>query len=434
MILKALTTAIVLASQTSGSRDTRAGRESTRADSQSRAPSQRFCEGRAWSAVASAIPSTTSGARTAHDPSAAAGDRLMFAGNNIPLFDGRQLTVPPLTIGELGGSQLERPPGQFNFIRPRIAFDWSGQLHMLWAEPAPMDRLLTTDEWFATPLTEVWSAQYNPKTGWTKPARVFGGQQILWPPDRIRRIPASRYASESLVATLAIFSGEPNRPVILLRWGGDQWRVETVKTSLITNPVTVTYAWWQDVELVAFLAAARGAQEDRNSVFVQVSRNDGAQWPPAQLVNRSGRAGAATPQLSVESNGIVHLSWIQYAEGRTSSLRHSLSRDGGKTWAPPDELVGLASSTGVRTVIDGCGVLHAVFDSYAEGTTRPHLEHSVWRNGWQPPTRLFPHLFTLTPDLLLTSDGAPLLVFARGIGELDSASPYEPAFSIYRKP
>ena len=151
------------------------------------------------------------------------------------------------------------------------------------------------------------------------------------------------------------------------------------------------------------------------------------------VVSRSGTQPAYDVQVALGKHGAIHLAWLQSTKGDSGTLRHSVSYDDAASWSVPDSNEALAPRNELRTVMDSCGVLHAVFENRTEGGNRSYLEYTTWADGWQTPSRLFRGWYSMSAELALSARSEPIIVFMKSTGAPGTESPLETVYSEYRR-
>ena len=384
-----------------------------------------------WTTPQSAFKQPAGKRFTAQDPTIAIGDRMShIAGNNIEIYDGREVDTSPLTIATLKGVLVDLPKGQFNFIRPKIVEDYAGRLHMLWAEPAASDKLLNTGEWGGAQMVSVWAAAYTARTGWTLPKKIVERKNFLWPQTRIWKENVTGDAGQAVIALpVALFVPETKSPVMLLRLNDGRWSVDSISNDIMSGKNAASFASKGVHEIVSYLSADPDADQDVNSVIVQRSADRGRTWSKAQVVSRSGMQPAYSVQVVIGKDGAVHIVWLQSVGKAAAALRHSVSHDYGESWSIPDAYAGARDDRHeLRAVIDNCGVLHVIFENWNLGGNRGHLEHAIWDGGWHAPAKLFTGWYSRSADLTLSVIGSPVLAFMKRPAIASVESAFEPAY------
>ena len=327
-------------------------------------------------------------------------------GVDIPTFDRRLVAVGPLSAWRVGGENLGKPAGGFAFAYPKATVDAAGRLNVLWAEPAKGTNRVPAIEWPPEPLTELWSATYDPLSSrWSTPALVVRARTIRWENARVSR---SMTGAPAMAAPMQSES-LPFRTALLVTLEDSVWRATNV--ALETAVVVYTsVAAVKDQLLLAYIAPVRTAENDRNSVFVQRSRDGGKTWTDKRLLSRSGVTPAYDVEALVDPLGHLHVVWRQTMPNGGAALRHVQSTDSGRTWSVADDLE-VGQFDHPRTIIDRCGTLHVVFATHTADGSVGRLHHARWAGRWSPAQQIFTRYSVTSHDLQRTSDGEPLLVF-----------------------
>jgi hypothetical protein len=307
---------------------------------------------------------------------------------------------------------------------------------MLWAEPAKVDALLSTSEWAAAALVSIWSANYLPSTGWSAPQKVFEGREFIWPSWPIWKegrvvgsANRSAAASTTIVFPVAEFSSTLPRKILLLRLAGDRWVQDSVSSTMIGAPVSPSFASNGAMEFLTFLGPDPQAQSDENSVLFQRSSDGGQSWSALRVIDRSGANPAYDAQLAMGSDGVLHLTWLKKGTNGLLAVLHSASRDGGATWSPIERSARSSLVQELRTIVDACGILHAIFQDVSESGIRSHVVHQIWDGRWRTPTKPFDERYTRSASIALSVEGNPLLVFLRSNSKLGADGKWHPYFS-----
>lgn len=335
---------------------------------------------------------------------------VYVAGNDIAGFTADTVPDNPLTVWQLGGRSLGRPPGTFRFAYPKALIDDEDHLHLIWAEPLADSPPITARDWHRRPRPRsVWTSRYRPGAGWSVPRKVLEDANLWWD----ESVTTGQVTSGSSQWTLAVSTLKRGATPASIRLIG--LARDSVMTSTIANAgglYTRLASAGTDV-LIGYLAPAprAGPGSDGNSVFVAASSDGGATWRPPILVSRSGAQPAYELQTVTGSDGVVHLIWLQTIAGAPDVIRHVMSRDGGRTWSARDDLHPEGKTAGLDAVIDACGTVHLVFEHW-DASWRAHLEYVTWRERWSHVEPLFPELIVSgRPTLHRAPDGRLSLAF-----------------------
>ena len=162
----------------------------------------------------------------------------------------------------------------------------------------------------------------------------------------------------------------------------------------------------------------RSGDQDRNSVLLSLSTDQGVSWSEPALVNRSGLLGAHLPQFVEIPSETIHLLWAKEAEigGGSRVIWHARSIDA-TSWSVPEEIGttpgGLIHNFRAVGTSDTC--MHLVFEletSLFNGD--PKLYYARWDGQhWTEPQDLFIETYSIRFDLTISEDGSLHLIWMR---------------------
>jgi hypothetical protein len=344
-------------------------------------------------------------------------------GADIQLFDNQLVRESPLTILELGGAQIEAPPGRFFYLYPRGGVDTRDRLHLIWAEPAPATEAVQAKRWVFLPPASLWTAVYEPRTGWSKPTQLVftttGRDGIQWRPQQ---------AADNLGGHghqgigLEEMRRAPNAPLQYASLDDEGWTLTTMPVPRLAP--YVSFARDGRRMFVAFAqpdtswvsSPLNPHRSDANSLFLMTSADGGTSWTSPKLISLSGQYPASEISALVVSGGPLHLVWKQQTSTGTV-VRHVSSVDSGASWSPPSELRITGQFENQRAVVDRCGRIHLVYEDWSRGMDRIHIDYAMWDQEWSTPVHLFEALLAMAPDIRLAATGEPLATFvARDVG------------------
>jgi hypothetical protein len=141
--------------------------------------------------------------------------------------------------------------------------------------------------------------------------------------------------------------------------------------------------------------SARGAPD--NSVYAVTSGDGGRSWNLPVRVSDDSETPAVEIRSAIGGSGVIHVVWVQnLAQGARLWHRTVGARGRGPSFAFPDTLRGMVNR--LQLALDGCGVLHAIFDLYlADG---PWLHAARFdKRGWASDGRPFRTLHAFAPSV-----------------------------------
>lgn len=353
-------------------------------------------------------------------PDVAVGPAATFVvGNEIPLFNSSPLSEPSFIALKLGAGRIGRPKGRFNFVSPRAVVDQAGKLHVIWAEPEGEFQVARADMWPPRKLTSLWTASYEPESGWSDPLRLYHGKQLHWGFSRIGmgegiEQPGVIRATDSRVClVVSTFTSDESQFPLFLSLRRGRWVVDTIPTT-DSGPSVLTSGISNDQDVsIAFLASDRRSpvRRDINSVFFQRSTDAGRTWNKSQLVWRSGINPAISVQLLSDASNRLHLLWLQSVTADSTILRHSISLDHGATWSSPVPVWHEANARNLSAVIDSRGRITAIWENAATGLDGVHLDYATWQGNWSPVANIAAGWRAFNARMTLSRLGNPFVVF-----------------------
>jgi hypothetical protein len=336
----------------------------------------------------------------------------MIAGIRVDLSGPISPRSDWLELRTLDGRRQPRPPGHFLFLYPKLVSGPGNAFSLFWAEPAgtsaPSD---SAWDLMVSPAASVWAATYSPESGWSTPVRVYSGG-IEWSVFFVDQVILDG-SSLTVVAPKDLLRG--GELVQLVLAAGHSRSREITGDAVIQPSVALVGGQL----FVAFLAGAAVSGSDVNSVFVMASQDGGITWSKPSLVSRSGSQPANEVKLRVGPDESLHLVWKQSQTTGPHLLRHVVSRDSGRTWSAPNDLMAPDDATNLRAAVDSCGRLHVIFEN-----ARPigSLDHAIWDGHWESSHRLFPDLHAADAALTANPAGGVTLVVNVGTAAGDSKS------------
>ncbi|HEY9230214.1 MAG TPA: hypothetical protein VIP11_26410, partial [Gemmatimonadaceae bacterium] len=308
----------------------------------------------------------------------------------------------------VGYGSIGAPTSDLVFVSPKATLDATGRLHVLWAEPPTHEQIIAPYQWLLLRTSSIWTAVYEPRHGWSPPARIYSGP-IDW----------NRLTSDAItgVAHNESLTAIPNEAggVLVLSLRDGQWSVTAIPGR--TQPAYVSVLGLGDRRLLAVVTADTTQQQDRNSVFLY-SQDGNAPWRPLTQVQRSGMQAAMEIRLLKERGGRVHLVWRQMIREDYFVIRHMQSDDEGASFSEASDLVPGGLIQNVQAAVDTCGRLHVVYEDWSERSMNAvRIGYANWAGRWSMPQRL--HRAYTAGELALASrsDDTLLLAFLGTTGK-----------------
>lgn len=300
---------------------------------------------------------------------------------------------------------------------PAVAADGTGQVHVLWSEPA------TPGEPGASLLYARGDPSALPGSGkavWTQPAPVLqsatGGAEepaMISQDDRLHAVWSGGEGGEIFYSWA--FSRDAHTS------GGWSKSVQLpAPVQMGSSPVIASGA-----DGVLHVIYAIPVNEERG-IYHTSSDDGGESWSPADCVFDAAEAGwvvADYPRLTVDGQGALHAIWIRFAlpgDRSPQGIYHARSIDGGKTWSQP---IGVQTGPSVWPQIASSedDRLHIVWTEGSYPTTWWHQWSEADGQSWTLSEPV-PGFAGVAPPVSLVTDGGEGL-YLTGLGSDDAESP-----------
>jgi hypothetical protein len=149
-------------------------------------------------------------------------------------------------------------------------------------------------------------------------------------------------------------------------------------------------------------------QHNSNSVFA-IDVDGRGFHPPARLVMSSpGSEQAVALRATSTPDGAIHLVWIESRRSEAPSLRHTVSRDEGRTWSSWDDAPYRGDPHFSLTPSGASGV--AVFYTTWTKAGPSHAEVQCWAGVWHSAQRFGDTLRLWDPHPVLSADSRRSMV------------------------
>lgn len=309
-------------------------------------------------------------------------------GNDIPSFGGKLRRGSLRALDLRGGRSLGRPAGAFWFLFPQAALDRAGRLHVVWGEPQGAPDAIEGRHFAVVRARTLWHAVYD--GGWSVPERIHRAPAMLW-----NRDSAELRAGPDGVLRLVVPQG---REVAELAFDGRHWTARAV-------PVRGAVYASVDADAGGRVTVAAIASWDRESNRVVVVQWTGRSWTAPKAMPGGGQAHGVAVRAG--PGGMLHLLSRQNVSGGVlpEVIRHVGSSDRGATWSAPSDLDVPDGFQDLRSAVDDCGALQAVYRTVEQG--RSELHQARWLGGWSEPRA--PRLPAVSVDVGVAGGGGLLL-------------------------
>lgn len=356
------------------------------------------------------------------------GTNGVVAGSDIQRYDDEPIPPRPLILLDLEGRRIEPPPGDFQFILPRVvAGPHPGEIHLAWAETTSEHLNRPRADWLVPNVTEIWYAHYRPGTGWTTPDKVYAGENDLrlgWAFTKEQSFLVDVDGTPHLMIAEFLY---PQPGLFHYARHGGEWRRSVVSTHSSTAPNLVQV----DSQLVTVYVSSV-TNERAQDVMVTRSFDRGTTWEEPRQIFRYPSNSIPPIKLLAGQHGALHLVWMRFGSAEANDTIKTLaSADRGLTWSAPEVVVAPYAPQWVDAAVDSCGTLHVTYQVMEMDEEKQiawsHLWH-VWDTGTSHGRQqLFSSLSV--DDYVLTAGpfGLYLWVSMRPPERVDAAAPYHSA-------
>jgi len=381
------------------------------------------CKQRIWSAPAPLLTPPASRRSVARNPSIAAdANDVYIVGNDVPFLDKPVRVGETFTAWRVGHGSIGAPAADRAFVSPKAVLDSSGRLHVVWAEPAALEPVIPPYHWMLLQASSLWSAEYQPDSGWSSPTLIYSGP-VVWT-GVMRGTVGGGEESENLIAAPIEGGG-----ALVVDFSGGRWSATPVP--IRPEPAYVSVLGLGTKRLLAVVKADTTQTQDRNSVFLYEQRADGP-WRLASLVQHSGTQPAMEVKLLKGTGGRVHMIWRQMLREDYFVIRHASSDDGGESFSNPSDLPSGGLIRGVDAATDDCGRVHVVYEDWSGGMDAVRIGYATWDGVWSKPQRLFPTYTAGELALARRTNGSLMLAFLGSNSVVTDKNPEQMMFAELR--
>lgn len=225
-------------------------------------------------------------------------DTVYMAANHFPI-EGTAMGPRPIYLVRIPGGPFPAPPGDFQFVFPKVVASPSGAVHLLWAEydTARADAL----HWDPWGRMAVWHSIFA-DDAWSQPAEVFRSESLMWPRDTWNVAIDHAGAVHVLLWT---FGGNYAGFVHLARTS-HAWTVNQTPYRAAAHKFAIDASG--DSVRIAFIDPSFGPS-DTTGVTIAASPDGGTTWQ-SSVVHRPGARRVEQLQF-VRDRDRLFLSWAE---------------------------------------------------------------------------------------------------------------------------
>lgn len=278
-------------------------------------------------------------------------DTIYVAANVYPIY-GTAVDARPIYLARVPGGPLPAPPGDFQFVYPKVLAAPNGDVHLMWAEfdSAQHDVLY----WSNRRKTTLWHSVLA-RGAWSAPQQVIEGQWLEWPESGGN---VAIDSSRAVHVVLRSFGG-PLSGVMHLMGSPTGWHAHrTPYTSFQTAVQPLG-----DSVLVAFVGDSFGPS-DTTGVTVGISPDRGTKWTSTVVVHRLGGRRVSDLQF-IHSGKDLYLAWAESPQRQWRDTLRVIRLDASLRPVPV-AAVPLPAGTSRIAVTAACGDLVFLAETFSQ--------------------------------------------------------------------
>ena len=321
-----------------------------------RAPAARLAAPAEWSAPVD-LPGMPSNRLQRWPVITAVRDTLYVAANVFPI-EGSAVGPQPLYLARLPGGVIPNPPGDFQFVYPKIAAAPNGSVHLVWAEFESTQPDEST--WDMAPITTLWHSVFSGGR-WSVPRQAFAASGLQWPwnagniaVDAAGRLHVAVWAWRDSVAGMMHLVGS-----------AAGWQAYRTPYRSRQQAAVATLG---DSVLLAVVEPSFDTA-DTTGVTIAVSPGRDAAWTTTAVL-RTFRERQASSLHFVRSDTSLFLAWAESPPRQFSRDTLRIVRVDDRVRATPVLDLALPPGASTAAVVAGCGNLAFIVETLS---LRPRL-------------------------------------------------------------
>ncbi len=306
-------------------------------------------------------------------------DTIYIAANIYPI-DGTEVGARPIYLARIPGGPLPAPPGDFQFVYPKIAAAPDGDVHLIWAEFDSTQQSISS--WDSAPMTTLWHSVFA-NARWSVPRQVLEADWIEWPRgggnvavDAVGRVHLVAWTVRDSVAGIEHVIGSSagwraNRTPAKRR---HQAAVEAIGDSIF----------------LAFTEASFDPS-DTTGVTLALSPNGGTEWTATAVIQRLGGRQASSLHL-IRRGASLYLAWAESPPRQFGRDTLRIVRLDSRLRPAPVAAVALPPGASTVAVTEACDSLAVLVETFSlrprtfVGTINHKGEASL--NSLRPPDEI----------------------------------------------
>ena len=332
----------------------------------------------------------------------ARGDTVYVAATVYPIT-GTAIGARQAYVARIPGGPVAAPPGEFQFVYPKVVAAATGGVHMVWAEFDSLRRDVM--QWSGSPKTTLWHAAFA-RGKWSPPEEILRAPALEWPKNG-----GNVAVDDAGRLHVVVWSwGAKRAGVVHVRQTARGWRVDESPFAPLSRGTAVDVHG--DSVVVAFVSDSF-EPTDTAGVSVAVSTDGGASWGPPRVIRRMGSRRADHLRI-LRVGGRRYLTWAEASNRRFGRDTLRAVRLDASLRPDPVASIGLPAGTSSVDVTAACGQLVFLVETLSqvprtfEGSIAPNGVVSM--RSFRPDTELaaFSGLGATSTSVVLVSAIRPV--------------------------
>lgn len=306
-------------------------------------------------------------------------DTIYVAANIYPI-NGTDVGARPIYLARIPGGPLPAPPGDFQFVYPKIAAAKNGEVHLIWAEFDSTQQSISS--WGSAPMTTLWHSVFA-NARWSVPRQVLDADWIEWPRgggnvavDAVGRVHMVAWTVSDSIAGMVHLIGS-----------SAGWRANRTPAKGRSQAAIEAFA---DSIVIAFVEASFDPS-DTTGVTLALSPNGGTEWTATAVIQRLGGRQASSLHF-IRRGASLYLAWAESPPRQFGRDTLRIVRLDNRLRPAPVAAVALPPGASTVAVTEACGSLAFLVETFSlrprtfVGTINHTGEASL--NSLRPPSEI----------------------------------------------